>query len=216
MRLSQSFFTVGVAVTGLLLLRCGSTGDTSGLLDQPLDASSDGSSSTSSGSADGATADGSTDPLKDAAPGGNGGTTDAGGPGGTTTSLSCGSTACQIPGQVCCVDRVGAGAASYACFAGTTCPATDAGAADPPTALACSSAANCAAGTVCCIEQVQGVTTSSCKATCTGPNTAQLCDPKAAVSGCPADAGATSVCSSKDITDWGLPTTFATCGGRGN
>jgi hypothetical protein len=57
--------------------------------------------------------------------------------------------------------------------------------------------------------------------TCTagaGAATAQLCDPKAAVSGCPlgdggADAGA---CLSTQIGDWGLPPTYATCGGKGN
>jgi hypothetical protein len=39
-----------------------------------------------------------------------------------------------------------------------------------------------------------------------------LCDPNAAPSGC--DAGVQ--CSSNNIGDWGLPRTYATCGGKGN
>ncbi len=216
MRSSRSYFVVVVAFSGLAMLRCGSSGDAEGLLTDTGDAGSDGatSSSSSSSSSGGSSSGGATD----AAPGGSGGTTDAGGPGGSTTSLACGNTACQIPGQVCCVDRMNGGVASYACVTGTSCATPDAGGGnqDPPTALACSSAANCAAGTVCCIEQVNNTVTSACKATCTGGNSAQLCDPKAANSGCPADAGALSACSSKDIGEWGLPSTFATCGGRGN
>jgi hypothetical protein len=157
----------------------------------------------------------------DATPGGSGGTTDAGGPGGNANVLACGSTACAIPSQVCCVDRVGGGTASYQCVTGATCPVVDAGAGnngDPPTALQCAGAANCGGGTVCCVQRTGGVTSSSCKASCGGQNAAQLCDPKAAAasSGCPADAGTLSQCLTRDIADWGLPATFATCGGVGN
>jgi hypothetical protein len=44
-------------------------------------------------------------------------------------------------------------------------------------------------------------------------NSAQLCDPNATNSGCSQAAGA---CTSTNITDWGLPAGFATCGGVGN
>jgi hypothetical protein len=75
-------------------------------------------------------------------------------------------------------------------------------------ALKCSGAANCASGMVCCIGP-NGA--SACAASCTRDQ-AQLCDPNAMMSGC-GDAGA---CSSMNIGDWGLPRTFATCGGLGN
>jgi hypothetical protein len=52
---------------------------------------------------------------------------------------------------------------------------------------------------------------SECKASCTN-NEAQLCDPQAATTGCPAQ----DPCSNKNISDWGLPSSYATCGGQGN
>lgn len=218
MRLSNGSFVFSVAVSGIAMLRCGGSSGATDLLDARDASTGTPDSGDPTGSNDGG-ANGTLDGAQsEATPGGSGGTTDAGGPGGTTASLACGATACAIPSQVCCVDRVGGGAASYQCVTGATCPAIDAGAGnnvDPPTALQCAGAANCGSGTVCCVQQVGGATTSSCKASCGGQNSAQLCDPKATNPGCLA-TGNLSVCSSKDIGDWGLPATFATCGGRGN
>jgi hypothetical protein len=133
------------------------------------------------------------------------------GPGGDLTKISCGSTQCFIPGETCCIARLPNGPPdhSYSCVNGPGCPPA-AGGADT-TALKCSGAANCAAGTVCCVRQNNNTTASECKATCAG-NEAQLCDPAAATSGCAAG----TACSNKNITDWWLPRTFATCGGKGN
>lgn len=139
---------------------------------------------------------------------------DSGKPGGDTAQLACGSTSCNIPGESCCVDRVSNVVFQYTCVAGASCPVVGGGGGgggDPGTALKCSAAANCPAGTKCCIQQNGGVTSSSCKATC-GGNEAQLCDPGAATTGCSAAAP----CSSNNIKDWGLPGSFATCGGVGN
>ena len=153
----------------------------------------------------------------------NGGTTaggTAGGPGGTTAALSCGTASCSIPGESCCLTEAG-GTFSFACVVGSSCAAAvgDAGAAgrnvDTAT-LRCTSAANCAAGTVCCVSTVNNGAASECKTSCSGGggggDTAQLCDPSAATTGC----AAAQPCSSMNISDWGLPSTFATCGGKGN
>jgi hypothetical protein len=104
---------------------------------------------------------------------------------------------------------------AYSCSAsGAGCAAVDAGGNGnngDTVALKCSGAANCAAGTVCCVRQVNNGAASDCKASCT-QNEAQLCDKGATPTGC-----ATSVsCSSKNIGDWSLPDTYATCGGKGN
>jgi hypothetical protein len=64
---------------------------------------------------------------------------------------------------------------------------------------------------VCCVQQVNNGATSECKATC-GNNSAQLCDKNATVTGC----AAADMCSSRNINDWNLPATYATCGGKGN
>jgi hypothetical protein len=166
----------------------------------------------SGGTASGGTASGGT------ASGGTAGTSSGGGaPGGSMSSLPCGSTQCAIPAEVCCVSANANPPPdfSYACYTGT-CPVDDAGAvgAGGPTALQCSGAANCPANTVCCVtQQPGGGVASSCVATCDPAGSAQLCDPNAANSGCSQDAGA---CSSANVTDWGLPSSYATCGGVGN
>jgi hypothetical protein len=77
--------------------------------------------------------------------------------------------------------------------------------------LTCSGQANCVVGTVCCVHETSNGTASECKAKC-ADNEAQLCDPNAATTGCAAGVK----CSNKDIHDWNLPATFATCGGVGN
>jgi hypothetical protein len=203
-------------------IACGGSDQGSSLLSPDPDGGADGSNT----SLDGSVAD-TAPPVVDGgdagtptpeAGGGDGGSNppDAGPGGGGTTILSCGATTCAIPAQSCCVERVG-GATNFGCFTGAACPAVDAGA--DVASLKCSSQANCAAGTVCCVTQVgNNAATSQCAATCTGANTAQLCDPNAGVTGCPlgdggADAGA---CSNANHGDWGLPATYATCGGKGN
>jgi hypothetical protein len=142
-------------------------------------------------------------------------TTSDGGPGGNTQNVACGSNACSIPAQSCCVYETQP-TWSYACIDGTSCPVLDAGAGTggggQGTALACSGAANCADGTVCCVyENANKQVQSSCMSSCPA-NGAQLCDPNAPVSGCAASAA----CSTANISDWGLPKGFATCGGIGN
>lgn len=137
------------------------------------------------------------------------------GPGGSTTTLTCGTATCSIPAQSCCVQG-GGGTTSFSCVAGN-CPVPDAGAGGGDvTQLKCSGTANCTSGNVCCARQqvVNGrdVVTSQCQATCTG-GSVQLCDPKAATSGC-ADAGATCVHPAGG-GDLALPTSYGTCGGQG-
>jgi hypothetical protein len=152
--------------------------------------------------------------------GGTGAGGAAGAPGGSTSALSCGTASCVIPGESCCLTETG-GAFSFSCVVGSSCPAA-AGDAGPggngngqngnTATLQCTSAANCAAGTVCCVSAPNnGTTSSECKTSCTG-DVAQLCDPNAATTGC----AAAQPCSSRNIGDWGLPQTFATCGGKGN
>jgi hypothetical protein len=152
--------------------------------------------------------------LPDGAFAADGGMSNEAGPGGNTSSLACGSAQCSIPAQVCCVSGGGNGAGggvfAYACVMGASCPMAM-GNNNPPTALKCSSSANCNAGTVCCVKQNGQDTESSCQVTC-GNNDAQLCDPAAASSGCAAGV----MCSAANIGDWGLPRSFATCGGVGN
>jgi hypothetical protein len=104
---------------------------------------------------------------------------------------------------------------AFSCSAsGTACGGADAGPNGnngDTVALKCSGAANCPAGSVCCVHQVNNGATSDCKTAC-GQGEAQLCDPNAAPTGCAAGVN----CSSKNISDWSLPPTYATCGGKGN
>jgi hypothetical protein len=157
---------------------------------------------------------------------GGGGNQDGGpGPGGNVTTLPCGTMSCNIPVQVCCVNQGGGGAPdTYSCATGScTAGGVDGGAdggnqqGGDVTALGCTGQANCAPGSICCITQSQqGVTSSSCVVgTTCGQNSAQLCDPNASTTGCPA-TGNRSMCSSNNIGDWGLSPPFATCGGVGN
>lgn len=196
-----------------MLVACGSEEVAPDLVAPAADASAEGSTTGDGGASSG---DGST--SGGPRPAGEGGVTADGGidppeagPGGDTTKIACGATTCPLPAEICCVSEVtGAGDTAFACVAAATCP-QPAGGGDTA-ALKCSGAANCAAGTVCCVRDVNGNAASECKASC-GNNEAQLCDPKAASTGCPA----ADPCSSKDIRDWGkLPSTFATCGGQGN
>lgn len=195
---------LGVSAMGIgaaAWLGCGSEG--APITIPPEDGGSGGSSGAPrEAGAGGVTADGGIDPA------------DAG-PGGDTANVACGATTCPIPAEICCVSDVPNGGRGYVCVAGATCP-TPAGGGDT-TALQCTSAANCAAGTVCCVKQDKGVTASACQPSCGGGtgggDTAQLCDRGAPDGGgCPASAP----CSNENIGDWGLPRTFATCGGRGN
>lgn len=127
--------------------------------------------------------------------------------GGDPQLLACGSVSCSVPAQSCCVSDP----PSYACISGPSCPVNDAGVS--ATALRCSGAANCAPNTVCCVyETPTKQVASDCKPAC-GGGEAQLCNPTAANSGCAPDAGA---CSSANVSDWGLPSTYATCGGVGS
>ena len=171
------------------------------------DGSSDAGSTSDTGTSDAGTTDGSI--VAD------GGVGADGGPGGDMTRLACGGASCAIPGVSCCIYQLNNGPPdfAYACVTGTTCPAR--GGAGDSTLLQCAGAANCAAGKVCCVKDRAGVVSSSCETTCVaaaGAKTAQLCDPAAATTGCTA----TAPCSHDNIGDWGLPNTFATCGGVGN
>lgn len=122
-------------------------------------------------------------------------------------AVRCGTSSCQAPAQSCCVYDP----PRYACVDGPSCPADDAG--NAATALRCSATADCAPGTVCCLyETPSRDLASDCRPGCSARE-AQLCDPAAATSGCAPDAGA---CSSANVSDWGLPPTYATCGGVGN
>lgn len=206
MRVLVLFLSIATIGAGAgVWLGCGGTSGDAFTIPAP-DGGEGGANGSSGGpreaGANGVTADGGVDPASAA-------------PGGDTTSIACGATSCPIPAESCCVtDLPNNGGRSYACVAGSSCPAAAGG--GDTTALKCSSAANCAAGTVCCVMQTNGVTTSACQATCVsgkGTDTAQLCDPKAPDGGgCPAGAP----CSNDSIGDWGLPKTFATCGGKGN
>lgn len=139
----------------------------------------------------------------------NGGATANGAPGGTTTQVACGSVTCRIPEESCCVYE-SAQPPQYLCVVGTSCPTVDGG--GKGTALTCSGAANCPQDRVCCVYELPSKqVASACRVACAS-NEAQLCDPKAPVSGCSAAAA----CSSSSVTDWGLPTGYATCGGVGN
>jgi hypothetical protein len=174
----------------------------------------DGSTSTPPPTGDGSitpTGDSSVTPGDGSTPTGDpdGGTLADGGPGGTTTSITCGTTTCALPGQVCCVyDTDGAQTFTFTCVTGTTCPALP-NTEDNPPALSCASAANCAATDVCCLTQAQDDSLSSaCKPAdqCTGDSVV-LCDPAQPNVGCQAP----DECSSNDIKDWNLPNGYGFC-----
>jgi hypothetical protein len=172
------------------------------------------SSSSSSGGGSGqnaadAAADSST-PQNEA------GTSDAG-----VITIACGSGTCPTTTSICCVypPPSGTGDFTYQCVVGDVCPGVDAGAAGPdagdiePTALGCTGTSTCTNGNVCCIRPNDlsvGPQShiSECRGSCDSDD-GQLCDPNAATSGC----AATAMCSSSNIRTWGLPSTFATCGG---
>lgn len=213
---------------GLLFVACGGSDGTNTDLVTPDATSPDGDTTQTDGSTnndgstdtDGGTGDGATGSDGAArGPDGSfvadgGADPDGAGPGGNTTTISCGSTTCNIPGESCCVYTPNNPPPNfvYACVAGIGCPTPDGGVAEK-TALKCSSQANCPVGTVCCVHQQQNTTFSDCQATCQGNNTAQLCDKNAPDGGgCPQN----QPCSSNNIGDWNLPSSYATCGGKGN
>jgi hypothetical protein len=79
-------------------------------------------------------------------------------------------------------------------------------------ALQCEIRENCPANNVCClVKHTDGTVLSHCTQSCQGgAASAELCDSAAVDAGCN-DAG---TCSSTGIGTWGLPSGFATCGGR--
>ena len=81
-----------------------------------------------------------------------------------------------------------------------TCLSNDVG-------LDCGGTADCPAGHVCCVLQVGPVTASRCEQGACMMGEAQLCDP-AGDPGC-------GDCSTQASTDWGLPMSYGTCGGKG-
>jgi hypothetical protein len=137
--------------------------------------------------------------------------------GGTTSALFCGTElygvtlyTCAIPGELCCYQ----GGASPGFSCGATCPIVLPGKHPGSAALACESAANCGTGLSCCVHLENGQTVSRCEASCAGAP-AQLCDFYAAPgvdTGCPA----TAPCSHAFVNEFGLPPTYATCGGVRN
>ena len=181
------FAIYGMAL-GVFVVACGGSSDS----ELTIDAGADGTSGSDGGTTgnDGGTTGND----------GGGTFTDAGNP----TTIPCGNSTCTLPGQTCCVQNQGQ-TPTFTCINGTTCP-------NNQTGLHCQNTASCAPGLVCCVAQQGQVTTSNCKATC-AQNEAQLCDPKASNPGC---VPANQQCSSTNIVDWGLPNTFATCGGKGN
>lgn len=223
MRLHHVLPLVVAAGSGIAVWACGSDDMNNDLVSQSdggatsSSSSSSGSTSStsssgSSGTTDGGGGDGG-DGGSSGALGGDGGIDppDAG-PGGSVTSITCGATSCALPAQQCCVSQVpGPANSAYGCVA-----ASDAGCPQPAgggdvTSLKCSAQANCPTNTVCCVRQTNNGAASECKASCNN-NEAQLCDPKAATTGCPQQ----DPCSNNNIGDWGLPNTYATCGGMGN
>lgn len=218
------FFCVLAAACARAVWACGTDASGIGLgddggADAVADALSDAFAIDSDSGTDGAVADGGDaqdDALADGAFVADGGSASDAGPGGNTSTLPCGSAQCGIPAQTCCVFSNPNPPPDffYGCYNGA-CPVDagfDAGTGDI-TSLKCSGAANCPVGSVCCVyETANKRVASDCFASC-GGGQAQLCDPSAVDSGCSPDAGA---CSSANVTDWGLPNTYATCGGVGN
>lgn len=132
------------------------------------------------------------------------------GPGGTTSALSCGTSTCALPGQLCCIAGPAAGP-SYACVTGTSCPIVNPGNNPGSAALSCSVQSNCTAGLFCCLDIVSGQSVSTCKSSCAA-SPAQLCDRFIADNGCAVQ----KPCSNANTNDFGLPATYATCGGVKN
>ena len=185
-------------------LGCGGSAGGADLIAAPDDAGADAANN------DSATGNGGGSTGGDGAvQGGDGGVNPPGaGPGGNVSQIACGATSCAVPAETCCVTRAN-GSTAYGCVSGTSCTASGGGGSG--TALKCSAAANCPVGLVCCVRQQNNGATSDCQTGC-GNNEAQLCDLAATPTGCaPGDA-----CSSKNISDWGLPQRYATCGGVGN
>jgi hypothetical protein len=139
---------------------------------------------------------------------------DSSAPTSSTTELPCGpGLSCTLSSQVCCVNRDQQGNTSYSCVgSGLECIGPT------QTALSCNDSSNCSAGNICCLSDVFTVFAAVClpSSACSNPGSqAQLCDPSAKTSDCPADAGPASTCSSQNVgRDWDLPSTYGTCGGQ--
>jgi hypothetical protein len=210
---SFGWLAASIPIVSALWLACGGSGGSDALAPAPTEAGTNNPDPTKDAASaiDAATAvdAGDSAALPQEAGGGDGGINppDAG-PGGSTTVLACGSTSCAIPAETCCVSQVGGGGTAYGCA--VSCMTGGGGGGGGDTALKCGGQANCAAGTVCCVRQVNNGAASECKPSC-AKNEAQLCSLTAAASGCVG-----STCSSQKIGDWGLPTSYATCGGVGN
>ena len=153
--------------------------------------------------------DGSTTGTVDASVFAEGGSPSDAGPGGTTAAIACGNASCALPASACCVYTSQNPPPPFTYVCSPQCP--QAPGSDGLAQLKCSGAANCPSTQVCCVSRTNTGSASECKAACTG-NDAQLCDPRSAQAGCPANAP----CSSDKIGDWRLPPTFGTCGGRVN
>ncbi len=222
--------SAAIAVTGCAAWAgCGGSDDTingtpHGGLDGSIEGAANGVDSGANADGSGANVDGA---VTDAS------NSDAGDAGGLQLSLPCGPSKCPLPSEVCCVFGGPNGAGAVFSCADGDCSALfdggfDAGAQNPKggldlAQLKCEGQANCAAGSICCAQLISSagkndIVTSACVVgkTCgdAGPS-AQLCDPAAAVTGCPA-SGALSTCSSNNIASWELPPPFATCGGVTN
>ncbi len=231
----SSFFALSssaavVFLGALAWVGCGGSDATLARTGGDADGSPEGAASS-----DGSTSNG--DDGSSATDGSNGGETDAGAgdgrPGGDQKSLPCGTMTCALPAQVCCLFGRGGGASTKVECAADNCSTLfddggfDAGPLNGDggvnlTQLKCTGQANCAVGSICCVHPVSAgandVLVSECLvgATCANAGkSAQLCDPRVAVTGCPA-SGQLSMCSSTNIGDWGLAPPFATCGGIGH
>lgn len=148
----------------------------------------------------------------------DGGSGDDAGPRGDTTSIGCGGASCALPSEHCCLYNLDRPPPvfAFACATGSGCPRI--ASASDVVVLGCVSGASCPAGSVCCIAN-DGTTTNvaSCvpAADCKDEGEriirAQLCDPNAMPTGCPA----TAACSTQNVDQWNLPSGYATCGGKG-
>ena len=125
-------------------------------------------------------------------------------------SVSCGASACTN-GDTCCVYTSAAndGGLSVSMTCNAQCPAPNGN--QQLATFDCTSTADCGSG-VCCIHRQNNVDVSACAPACnSGNNEVQMCDPLAADAGCAPN----QPCSTANIADWNLPSTFATCGGHG-
>lgn len=151
----------------------------------PIDASTDGGDATSDAALD---SDGAPVPVQ---------------------PIQCGQKTCTS-GDTCCLYTTIAGDGGFAVTTScqTQCPAPNGN--QHLAELACTSTADCGSN-VCCIHRQSGVDVSACEPACLSSNNeVQLCDPQAGDSGCPANAP----CSTNNIADWSLPSSFGTCGGQ--